>query len=53
MEETGKEKRIFRDIRWWSLQELLTTRETVHPRTLSKEPDSVCKGGRLPKEIVL
>lgn len=50
---TDNEKKIFRDIRWWSLQELLTTRETFYPRSLAKELDNAFKGGKLPKEIVL
>lgn len=50
---TDNEKRVFRDIRWWSLPELLATNETFYPRSLAKELDKAFKGGVLPKEIGL
>lgn len=50
---TDNEREIFRDICWWSLQELLATKEIFYPRSLAEELMGVKQGGEIPKEIAL
>ncbi|NGX46779.1 MAG: Bifunctional AAC/APH [Chlamydiae bacterium] len=50
---TENEKRVFRDIRFWSIQQLLSADEVVYPRSLAQELSSALNGGMIPREITL
>jgi len=50
---TENEKKVFRDVRFWSIQQLLCTDEIVYPRSLAQELANAFSGGLIPKEIVL
>lgn len=50
---THNEKQIFKELRWWSLTDLLSTTEVVYPRCLGIEMEKVMQGEKIPKEIVL
>ena len=50
---THNEKQIFRELYWWPLADLLSTKEVVYPRCLGAQMQGLMQGEKIPKEIEL
>lgn len=50
---TQNEKQIFRELYWWPIASLLSTKEVVYPRCLGAQMQKLMQGETTPKEIKL